>query len=159
MYSLLLQHEYHSKAQHSIELVIAMTLFLRYRNRLYEIIAIMLMPSCFTKVYYTASQHHYFQSTSSLLLVLLIAVHYKLLPSIAPQAMQRLASCITRGKRVSSVAFDCTSDHAALGILHYPSEMGEFGCLCTSDHAALGIVRYRSQAGEFNCLQLHPRLG
>ena len=40
--------------------------------------------------------------------------------------MQCLASCATRVKQVSSIAFDCIPDHAALGILRYPSQTGQF---------------------------------
>ena len=43
--------------------------------------------------------------------------------------MQHFASCTTRVERVSSIALDCTRGHEMLGILHYPSQMGEFDCL------------------------------
>ena len=71
------------------------------------------------------------------------------------QAMQCLASCTTQGKRVSLITFDCPPGHAVLGILSYPSKMGEFDC--TPRHAVLGILCYPSQTSEFDCLRLHPR--
>ena len=54
-----------------------------------------------------------------------------------------LASCATRVKLVSSIAFDCTQGHEALGILRLPSQTGEFDCLrllprpCSAWHPAL----------------------
>ena len=69
--------------------------------------------------------------------------------------MQCLASCATRGKRVSSIAFDCTKGHALLGILCERVSSIAFDCI--PGHAVLGILCYHSQTGEFDCLRSHPR--
>ena len=80
------------------------------------------------------------------------------LPSIVPKAMKRLASCTTRVKRVSLIAFDCTQGHEALGILCYPRQrVSLIAFNCTPGHALLGILRYPRQTNQFDCLRLHPR--
>ena len=79
------------------------------------------------------------------------------LPSIAPKAMKRLASCATRGKRISSIAFDCTPGHAVLGILCV-KRVSSIAFDCSPGHAVLGILRYPSQTGEFDCTPGHAVL-
>ena len=77
------------------------------------------------------------------------------LPSIALKAMKCLASCTTRVEWVSSIAFELSPGHAALGILCHPNQTGAFDW--SPLHAALGILHHPNRMGEFDWLRLISR--